>query len=573
MKQHKISLAVKLDILIVTVIVFVTITLMEIGYGAYQQRYVSMMKNLSTYSEDLKEKSESYVPVMKYISGYFSTEEFRRLSSRISSIEDPDDQIDMMDDWMSRIPSMSGDSTLAYDYVVFLGKIFDLCRDYSVDAAVAVAETGDGWIELGREERLHTLMSYMSTDHTGVPAEKTYYGTNPMSPALAKRPEGWEIASYVPMNEEGFTGGIWLCYDVTNNIHERDVYVRTCILSVLALTGIVIAVARTILKKMATEPLKQLAEAACGFAADDRGCTRDDVISLDIRSNDEIGDLYREIRTMENHIVDYTENLTRITAEKERIRTEMDLAATIQESALPHRFPPFPERPEFDLYASMDAAREVGGDFYDFFLIDDDHLVLVIADVSGKGVPAALFMMTSRQILKYSAMTGKTAAQILSEANNVIFRDNQADMFVTVWLGILEISTGTLTAASAGHEYPAIFRADSGTFELLRDKHGPVIGFMEDIHFPEYRLLLRPGDRLFVYTDGVPEAADFEGNMFGTGRMIDALNQLPDAGCAKLVSGMSEAISAFVRDAEQFDDITMLCLEYRGQTEPADSHF
>ena len=262
----------------------------------------------------------------------------------------------------------------------------------------------------------------------------------------------------------------------------------------------------------------------------------------------------RRIRTLEKQ--------HREEVERERITTELHMANQIQSSMLPHVFPPFPDRKEFDIFASMDPARDVGGDFYDFFLIDDDHLGLVMADVSGKGIPAALFMMISKVILQSCAMLGRSPGEILTKTNEAICSDNQVDMFVTVWLGILEISTGVINAANAGHEYPVLKQGER--FELMKDKHGFVIGGMEDVRYKEYELRLAPGDKLFLYTDGVPEATDAEGKMFGTERMLAALNTVPEAGPEDILKNVRSAVDGFVKDAEQFDDLTMLCLEYKG---------
>lgn len=245
-----------------------------------------------------------------------------------------------------------------------------------------------------------------------------------------------------------------------------------------------------------------------------------------------------------------------------RIESELDLASNIQADMLPNIYPAFPDRPEFDIYASMNPAKEVGGDFYDFFLIDDDHLCMVIADVSGKGVPAALFMMASKIILANNAMMGKSPAQILNDTNAAICSNNREEMFVTVWLGILEISTGKLTAANAGHEYPAVKRANGG-FELLKDKHGFVIGGMEGVKYKEYEINIEPGSKIFLYTDGVPEATDGDGQMFGTDRMLEALNSESNVTPEKTLKSVRAAVDGFVKQAEQFDDLTMLCLEYK----------
>jgi sigma-B regulation protein RsbU (phosphoserine phosphatase) len=231
---------------------------------------------------------------------------------------------------------------------------------------------------------------------------------------------------------------------------------------------------------------------------------------------------------------------------------------------LPKIFPALPERDEFDLYSTMNPAKEVGGDFYNFFLIDEDHLCMIMADVSGKGVPAALFMMASLIILSNNAMIGKNPAQILTDTNATICNNNREEMFVTVWLGILEISTGKLVAANAGHEYPAL-KQPNGQFELIKDKHGFVIGGMEGLKYQEYELMLEPGAKLFLYTDGVPEATNIETQQFGTDRMVKALNQDPDSSPKQILKNVRQSVDDFVKEAEQFDDLTMLCLEYNGK--------
>lgn len=250
-----------------------------------------------------------------------------------------------------------------------------------------------------------------------------------------------------------------------------------------------------------------------------------------------------------------------------RIESELNLATNIQADMLPNIYPAFPDRTEFDIYATMEPAKEVGGDFYDFFLIDDDHLCMVMADVSGKGVPAALFMMASKIILANNAMMGKSPAQILTDTNAAVCSNNREEMFVTVWLGILEISTGKLTAANAGHEFPVLMQPD-GAFELFRDKHGFVIGGMDGMKYKEYEITLYPGSKLFLYTDGVPEATNSEEELFGAERMLKALNSVEqNASPDEVLKTVRASVDDFVKQAEQFDDLTMLCLEYRGNKE------
>ena len=284
-----------------------------------------------------------------------------------------------------------------------------------------------------------------------------------------------------------------------------------------------------------------------------------------LHRGDEMGRLYQAVREMEQSIYDYIQNLTAITAEKERIGAELSVATEIQSSMLPCIFPPFPNRTEFDIYATMTPAKEVGGDFYDFFLVDEDHLALVIADVSGKGVPAALFMVITKVLLKNSVQSGKLPKAVLEEVNSQLCANNPIDMFVTVWLGVLELSTGKLTCANAGHEYPALCRAD-GEYELVKDPHGLVLACMDGSKYKEYTLQLAPGDRLFVYTDGVAEATDAHNELFGTDRMLASLNGNIDAAPDALLPRLKADIDAFVGEAPQFDDITMLGIRYLGNT-------
>ena len=211
----------------------------------------------------------------------------------------------------------------------------------------------------------------------------------------------------------------------------------------------------------------------------------------------------------------------------------------------------------------MDPAKEVGGDFYDFFLVDDDHLCMVMADVSGKGVPAALFMVIAKTLIKNQAMLGKSPSEILFNVNNQLCDGNEVELFVTVWLAVLELSTGKGKAVNAGHEHPCLRRAGQN-YELIQYRHSPAVAVMEGMNFREHDFELHPGDQLFVYTDGVPEATSAEKELFGAERMLDALNADPDAEPGQVLINVRKAVDGFVKEAEQFDDLTMLCLKYFG---------
>ena len=244
-------------------------------------------------------------------------------------------------------------------------------------------------------------------------------------------------------------------------------------------------------------------------------------------------------------------------------QTELRMASNIQEAVLPHDFPPFPDRDEFELHASMDPAREVGGDFYDYFLIDDEHLAVLIADVSDKGAPAALFMMSAKNLLGYRARQGGTPAGILADVNAHLARGNKTCMFVTVWMGILDLTTGVLVCTNAGHEYPAVCGAD-GVFRIFRDKHGMAAGVMEKAKYTDYEVMLSPGDRIFVYTDGVPDANNAAGETYGMSRLEAALNRTAGESPEAVLRSIRADVDAFVNGAKQFDDLTMLCLKYKG---------
>ncbi len=333
----------------------------------------------------------------------------------------------------------------------------------------------------------------------------------------------------------------------------------------LGFTILFVGFAAYVTNKYMVNPLKELAEATTSFVKDrdsESGCKLD---AVNIKTGDEIEDLYHSFVDMENELSRYIDDLMKITAEKEKLGVELDLAKRIQASALPTIFPPFPDRKEFDIYATMDPAKEVGGDFYDFFLIDDDHIGLVMADVSGKGVPAALFMMISKTIIKTYTQAGGTmdTAEILRMVNEQLCANNEADMFVTVWLAIVTISTGAFISANAGHEYPAIRRA-GGEFELIHDKHGLPLASMDGVKYRNYEDTLNKGDILFVYTDGVTEATSSENELFGNDRLIDALNGAKTDDCRELIDKVSASIDGFVKEAPQFDDITMLAFRYDG---------
>ena len=375
---------------------------------------------------------------------------------------------------------------------------------------------------------------------------------------------GWTVVSVVPKTLADMPASAML--DQFNDIQNNATAAYRSATAKSRLTLIVLLVIATagafanalIMSKRVVKPLEIMTERVKSLGGDDLLFEMDDAY----RTDDEIELLAESFAMLSGKTLEYIEEVQRVTSEKERIGAELSLATRIQADMLPNIYPAFPDRKEIDVYASMDPAKEVGGDFYNFFLVDDVHLCVCIADVSGKGVPAALFMMASTIVLSNNAAMGKSPAQILRETNEAICSNNREEMFLTVWLGILELSTGKLTAANAGHEFPVIKTPD-GKFELLKDKHGLVLGGMSGAPYKEYEIMLKPGSKLFLYTDGVPEATNIQEELFGTDRMLDALNTVPDASPKDILQNVRTAVDCFVKDAEQFDDLTMVCVEYK----------
>ena len=318
------------------------------------------------------------------------------------------------------------------------------------------------------------------------------------------------------------------------------------------------------IRKNVVNPINAISEAASLYTEDKKaGITTNRFASLNIHESKELENLCKTMAGMEKTLHEHEEYLTKIAAERERIETELDMAKRIQFSMLPSKFPAFPERTDFDIFATMTPAKEVGGDYYDFFFIDDDHLALVIADVSGKGIPAALFMMITKVIVQSCAMLGKGASDILQKTNEALCSNNKTEFFVTIWIGIVELSTGKVTACNAGHEYPAIMHG--GKFEILHDKHSVCVGGIPEAVYKEYSFDLKAGDKIFIYTDGVTEAEDSKNKFYGMERLSDALNANSKKSPQGIVEELGKSLARFSGNADQFDDITMLCFEYKGK--------
>ena len=337
-------------------------------------------------------------------------------------------------------------------------------------------------------------------------------------------------------------------------------YLRSIILATVILILLAGGCSVLLLRRHLLKPIWAIGDEAERFAQ--KNTLPEQPLAETVRSRDELGVLAATIDEMERQTLDYFGEMNRVNAEKERVDSELYLATQIQQHMLPLTFPPFPDRSEFDLFARMDPAREVGGDFYDFYLIDETHLAVIVADVSGKGIPGALFMACTKMLIKNTAQMKLPPDEVFTRANRALCENNTISLFVTAWMGILDLETGKLTYVNAGHNAPLVMTPD-GEFTYLRKRTGFVLAGLEDSVYRAEELTLKPGSRLFLYTDGVTEATTAENELYGEERLRDYLNRHSEEKVQPLLNGLRGDIEAFVGDVEQFDDITMLILDYK----------
>lgn len=332
------------------------------------------------------------------------------------------------------------------------------------------------------------------------------------------------------------------------------------LLIAFAVIGLTILAYIFFVGRVVTKPIGKLAAFTKNIT--ETGVFENQRISL--KTGDEIEQLGKSFNYMLEKLESYIANLSRVTAEKERIGAELDIAKNIQASMLPCIFPAFPERREFDIYATMDPAKEVGGDFYDFFMVDERHLAIVMADVSGKGVPAALFMVIGKTLINDHTVPGKDLGEVFAEVNNMLCESNSEGLFITAFEGVLDLATGEFNFVNAGHEMPFILKA-GGEFESYKIRPGFVLAGMENMKYRAGSITLGAGDKIFQYTDGVTEATNSENKLYGMDRLKAALNSVKNAAPAEILGAVKADIDKFVSGAPQFDDITMLCLEYKAK--------
>jgi len=371
---------------------------------------------------------------------------------------------------------------------------------------------------------------------------------------------GYLASAFAPVFTADGTVSAVVGVDINMDIILGEVRTRTLqiFFSAAAIIALFLIVLMFIINKRILRPIVSLSRHMENFTGDN-GAFREFAVSV---TGDELQTMSESFNRMVGDIKLYIKNLSDVTADRERIAAELNVAARIQSDMLPSIFPPFPERDEFDLYATMRPAKEVGGDFYDFFLIDDNHLGIVIADVSGKGVPAALFMVIAKTLINNHARNREEPRDVFIDVNNQLCEGNETAMFVTAWFGVLEISSGKITYANAGHNPPLL--KTNGQFEWLNMEPSLFLAGMEDTFYKQCEITLKPGDELFLYTDGVTEAANNEEELFGDQRLLETVNRHLNLPLEEFTASIKKEIDKFAGSAEQTDDITMLAMRYKG---------
>ena len=377
---------------------------------------------------------------------------------------------------------------------------------------------------------------------------------------------GGHVTTSIPVRD--FTGAVVAVMSVVKPMKEiaeyKTNYLRSLVVAALGFTIFFISIYLISLIRGMVRPLMFIIDETSHFAEHHGELTG---ILKKIKNRDELGLLAKSVEKMSADMNRYIADLTRATAERERLGAELNVATKIQAEMLPRVFPPYENHPEIELFATMSPAKEVGGDFYDFFMVDDNHFAVVVADVSGKGVPAALFMVIAKTLLKDAAYRFKTPAEIFEHVNDILCEGNESGLFVTCWMAILEISTGRLQFANAGHTSPIL--CQNGNASYVQTKPNLMLAAMEGVPYKNHEISIQPGDKLFIYTDGVTEATDKNNQLYGEERLLtvlkrDEAKELPPK---KLLAFVREDIDAFVGGADQFDDITMLGMIFKERSE------
>lgn len=384
---------------------------------------------------------------------------------------------------------------------------------------------------------------------------------------------GWSVTDYIPIYDRGgeLIGYASVFWDITDVMHRIRRFIFIALPIIILLVTLFAGVISRGLRKRLVSPVLAISGAAREYAAieADELETADSVFDkIDIEGPVELNELLAAMKSMEESVANDLRQIRTITTVRERVETELAVARNIQMSLLPDITDEISAAKEFDLFGLMTPAHEVGGDFYDFFMADDGHLVFLVADVSDKGAGAAMFMAVSRSMIRMRALTGGSPSEVFSDVDKLLSEFSGQKMFVTAWMGMLDLETGRLAVCNAGHEYPALYRKTGGKdtdgFFIRKQEHGSPLAFLPGLPFPECEITLNKGDRLFLFTDGVTEAHNAYDELFGTDRLLEVLNDNKDCDVRSQALALKDAVDEFASDTDQFDDITIFGLEYNG---------
>ena len=455
-----------------------------------------------------------------------------------------------------KLDTLTNTSDLAYIYVSVISPDYKT-RTYVFDTVNKLSlEAGSKIIPFG------TVSSLENKDEDYINNLKLVIEEGKNYTTFTYKGEGGHVTTAIPLfGTDGKVTAIMSIVKPMNEIkeHKRN-FLRSIIISATILTLMFIALYAFLLYMAIVRPIISVTYETSHLAEHHGELTGE---LKNIKYKNEIGKLAKSVVKMSSDMNKYIEDLTRATAEKERLGAELNVAKQIQAEMLPRVFPPYKDHPEIELYASMTPAKEVGGDFYDFYMLDDNHFAMVVGDVSGKGVPAALFMVITKTLLKDTAEHEYNPAKIFEHVNKILCESNESGLFVTCWMGILTISTGELNFANAGHNAPII--KNNGEIKYLSTKPNLMLAAMDGIPYTNHTIKLEKGDRLFIYTDGITEATNDYDELYGEDKLLNVLKSVQDKGknSRDILDIVRNDLDDFVLEAPQFDDITMLSMIYK----------
>ncbi|MBQ7202800.1 MAG: SpoIIE family protein phosphatase [Eubacterium sp.] len=552
-KNRIMSLGFKTVLIILITATVLAAICVTISYNAYS----------STMDDHYKRLSSN---LAKTAASQLSPDDLMRYYTEVKKIGDYDDDKYWGDEEYRAEYDKKAEAIKDAKYRKMLDTLFDIKDSNDILYLYVQKLDGDKCTYLFDADRADDRCQLGTTHEVSGPTKETKNPENGIPAFITNDAYGWLCTSMEPVKDKDGNPVALVGVDISMDeiMQDRADYLRYVILTMAAAVLLISVLILIGIHYGLIKPINLLSRAARSFVEDRSGAKKDisSIAKLSIRTGDEVETLGDSIKQMELDINSYITHLTEVTAEKERIGAELDVATHIQSSMLPSIFPAFPERNEFDVYATMDPAKEVGGDFYDFFMVDQRHLAMVMADVSGKGVPAALFMVIGKTLIKDHTLPDVDLGTVFEEVNNILCESNSEGLFITAFEGVLDLVTGEFRFVNAGHEPP--FIAKSGeNFEVHKIKSGFVLAGMEGMKYKSGSITVAPGDKIFQYTDGVTEATNAQNELYGMERLENALNTVVDKKPYDILPAIKADIDSFVGGAPQFDDITMLCLSFK----------